>query len=238
MTVVCKSERNDMQPNSITGSQIIAAMLLPPILVLLCVLYVAVVLFQGRPFLYVSERMRDAETSFRLYKIRTLRPAKDAVETVLGGAQRDRVTALGLFLRRSRLDELPQIFNVLKGDIGFIGPRPPLRAHVAACPSDFALVLRAVRPGITGLSTVMVHRREERLLSRCRTAEEAEQVYLTLCLPLKLRLEMLYADRRGFLLDVRILWQTFSRLAPHRRRPAKRLVPTIPKPAGGLNATA
>lgn len=200
----------------VARSQIIAALLLPPILTLLGLLYLIVLPLQGRPFFYRSERMRDRETSFMLYKIRTMTPVEDAQEMALGGHQRQRITKVGLFLRRTRLDELPQIFNVLLGDIGFIGPRPPLRRHVIACPEEYGKVLSAVRPGITGLSTVMVHRREERLLSRCRTAAETEAVYLACCLPLKLRLDTLYAKRRGLMLDLIILWRTFTRLSAFR----------------------
>ncbi len=195
-------------------SQLAAAALLPIISAMLGVLYVIAILLQGRPFLYTSERMRDANTPFRLYKIRTMKPVEGAREMALGGDQHDRVTALGRVLRRSRLDELPQIFNVLRGDIGFIGPRPPLRRHVEACPEQYRKVLSNLRPGITGLSTVMVHRREERLLSRCRTAAETEAVYLTHCLPVKLRLDLLYSERRGFLLDMLILWRTIAWLLP------------------------
>lgn len=195
-------------------SQIAAIMILPVVLPILAVLYIVVLLAQGRPFLFTSERMRDTETAFRLYKIRTMRPDAARREGVLGGPNRLYVTPIGRFLRRTRLDELPQIFNVLKGDIGFIGPRPPLRAHVMACPRRYRRVLSRVRPGITGLSTVMVHRREERLLSRCRTAEEAEAVYRAHCLPLKLRLDQLYAEKCGVLLNALILWRTFARLTP------------------------
>ena len=201
---------------AVSKSQIAAALLLPPIMFLLGVLYIVVVALQGRPFLFTSERMRDADTSFRLYKIRTMRPSDNTQETVLGGAQRARVTVVGRVLRRTRLDELPQIINVLRGDINFIGPRPPLRAHVDACPLPYRRVLSAVRPGITGLSTVMVHRREERLLSRCRTAAEAEEMYRTHCLPLKLRLDMIYARRQGIALDFLILWRTVARLLPRK----------------------
>ena len=197
----------------VARSQLIAVLLLPPILALLGILYVIVLPLQGRPFLYRSERMRDPDTSFMLFKIRTMTPVEDAREMALGGHQRQRITRIGHFLRRTRLDELPQIFNVLMGDIGFIGPRPPLRRHVIACPEDYGKVLTALRPGITGLSTVMVHRREERLLSRCRTATETEAVYLARCLPLKLRLDKLYAERRSPMLDLIILWRTFTRLS-------------------------
>ncbi len=201
-----------MTRSAVLHSQVAAAVLLPFVLPVLSLLFLVVLVLQGRPFLYSSERMRDANTSFRLYKIRTMRPDDDNRETILGGPNRRRVTSVGWVLRKTRLDELPQIFNVLKGDIGFIGPRPPLREHVLAYPAHFGRVLSATRPGITGLSTVMVHAREDRLLSRCSTVEEAEEVYRKHCLPLKLRLDLLYAEKSGVALDLLILWRTFSRL--------------------------
>lgn len=198
----------------LSRDQLVACALAPVILLVLAVLYVVVVALQGRPFLHVSERMADADRSFPLYKIRTMRRSPSGREGALGGADLYRVTPIGRILRRTRLDELPQIFNVIRGDIGFIGPRPPLPVHVAAHPEGFRRLLEAVRPGITGLATVTVHRREERLLSGCRTAAETEEVYLRRCLPVKLRLDAIYARNRCLSLDLLILWRTFARLMP------------------------
>lgn len=199
----------------LTPDRFIACLLLPVILPILAVLYVVVVAVQGRPFLYVSERMRDADTAFPLYKIRTMHSCDaGSAESVLGGEQRHRITWAGGLLRRTRLDELPQIFNVLRGDMRFVGPRPPLRRHVAACPRRYRRLLARSRPGITGLATVMVHAREERLMAACRTVAESEAVYLRRCLPVKLRLDLIYQRRRSLWLDALILWRTFSGLVP------------------------
>lgn len=198
--------------------RVIACLLLPLVLPVLAALFVVTVTVQGRPFIFSSERMRDADRSFRLYKIRTMSHVlSGAEEGVLGGHSRRRVTPIGVLLRRFRLDELPQIFNVIRGDIRFIGPRPPLRKHVAACPARYRRLLSATQPGITGLATVMVHAREERILSRCRSGEEAERVYRERCLPLKLRLDLIYHKRRCWRLDLIILWRTFSRLGASGR---------------------
>lgn len=200
----------------------IACLLLPVILPVLAVLYVIVVAAQGRPFLFASVRMRDPVTEFRLLKIRTMHPPPpDGCEGALGGSDTWRITRVGAVLRRTRLDELPQIFNVVRGDIRFVGPRPPLRRHMMARPATYRRLLAASRPGITGLATVTVHAREERILSACRSVEETEAVYLRRCLPVKLQLDLLYLERRSFWLDALILWRTFSRLAraPSRATP-------------------
>lgn len=190
--------------------QIFALMLLPIIVVVLAILYLIVVPLQGRPFLFASERMRGGDEAFLLWKLRTMEPS--AVQKVLGGMEAERVTPLGHFLRRLRLDELPQIFNILKGDIRFIGPRPPLRQYVDAFPDLYGEVFRDTVPGVTGLATVMLHQREERLLSRCRTDEEARDVYYRRCLPLKARIDIIYRDNKSIWLNLTILWWTFSRL--------------------------
>jgi lipopolysaccharide/colanic/teichoic acid biosynthesis glycosyltransferase len=208
-----------MSDRIITRSRVVAVLLSPIILVLLALLYLVVVPLQGRPFLYRSERMKDASRSFGLYKIRTMMVRNGVEESALGGDQSARVTGVGRVLRRTRLDELPQIFNVLRGDIVFIGPRPPLPRHLAAYPVRYRRLLDISRPGITGLSTVLVHRREERILSRCQSAAETESAYLSLCLPLKMRLDTLYAEHRGIGLDLLILWWTLARLFPTHRKP-------------------
>lgn len=219
----------------ISVAKVAALLLLPFALAVLAVLYVVVVACQGRPFIYASERMRSADRSFMLFKIRTMHPPDPLTnESVLSGDQARRVTRIGAFLRRSRLDELPQIFNVLKGDIGFIGPRPPLRRYVEAYPELYADVLRDTLPGITGLATVMLHRREERLLSRCFDADEADRVYRGRCIPIKARLDLIYRDRRSLGLDFLILVRTLSRLslaAPARRAGS---VMTLKQRAGGV----
>lgn len=208
--------------------RLIAFAVLPLVVVVLCVLYVVVLGAQGRPFIYTSERMRTTTKAFSLYKIRTMHPPDlGSQETALGGHQANRVTRVGAFLRRSRLDELPQIFNVLKGDIRFIGPRPPLRRYVEAYPVLYDQVLRDTPPGITGLATVMLHRREERLLSACRDSGEVDRVYRTRCLPLKARLDLIYRERRGPRLNALIMVRTISRLSMTARSQDAKLATTV-----------
>lgn len=198
----------------ISPDQCFAVLLAPVVISLLVLLYVIAVPLQGRPFIFASERMRGRDASFLLFKIRTMHPSDPAVEqSAMGGHQLNRVTPVGAILRKLRLDELPQIFNVIRGDIRFIGPRAPLRKYVQAYPELYDRVLRDTPPGVTGLATVMLHQREERLLHACRTSDETEQVYRRRCIPIKARLDLIYRDRRGPLLNLWILYKTFSRLS-------------------------
>lgn len=170
----------------------------------------AILVVDGWPVLYRSERMRDADTAFALVKFRTMRPDPHD-RGVTGGDKAGRVTPLGRILRRSRLDELPQLFNILAGDMSFVGPRPPLRSYVEDRPDLYRQVLRS-RPGLTGLATLVFRRHEERLLAACATAEETDRVYLARCVPKKARLDLIYQRRRSFCYDVAILRRTVRQI--------------------------
>jgi lipopolysaccharide/colanic/teichoic acid biosynthesis glycosyltransferase len=194
---------------------IVVALLLAAILALPFAVLVAVLLWrEGRPVFYVAERMRAPGRPFGLWKLRTMRPAP-ADSGVSGGDKADRITPSGRFLRRTRLDEIPQLWNVLKGEMSFVGPRPPLRQYVERFPGLYARVLRS-RPGITGLATLHFHRHEERLLSRCRDAAETDAVYARRCVPRKARLDLIYQRRRNLCLDVVLMLRTAGKVLRRR----------------------
>ncbi|SEP08972.1 Sugar transferase involved in LPS biosynthesis (colanic, teichoic acid) [Salinihabitans flavidus] len=194
---------------------LILALLLCVLLAPLFLLLTALILLRdGLPVFYVSERMRAPGYPFRLWKFRTMRvAARDS--GVSGGDKAARVTPTGRFLRRTRLDELPQLLNVLRGDISFVGPRPPLRQYVEQYPDIYAEVL-ACRPGITGLATLICHGHEERLLARCATPEETDAVYRRACIPRKARLDLIYRDNWSVCLDLWIMWETLKRVLRRR----------------------
>jgi lipopolysaccharide/colanic/teichoic acid biosynthesis glycosyltransferase len=156
-------------------------------------LVLALLLRDGRPVFYVAERMRGPGRPFALWKLRTMAVAPPEAG-VSGGNKAGRITRAGRFLRRTRLDEVPQLWNVLRGDMSFVGPRPPLRIYVERFPALYARVLQS-RPGITGLATLTFHRHEEALLARCRTAEETDAVYARRCVPRKARIDLIYQRR-------------------------------------------
>lgn len=171
---------------------------------------------EGRPVFYLSERMRAPGQPFVLWKLRTMRVV--AADTgVSGGDKANRVTPIGKRLRRYRLDEVPQLWNVLKGDMSFVGPRPPLRCYVERFPKLYAEVLLS-RPGVTGLATLYFHKREERLLRDCGTAEQTDAVYARRCIPRKARLDLIYARRRTLCMDLVLMWETLRRVARSGRK--------------------
>lgn len=190
------------------------SVILAPVLL---ALVVVLLLTSGRPIFYRAERMRAPGRPFMLWKLRTMRPATDDNGGVSGGNKADRVTPAGRLLRRFRADEIPQLINVFRGDMSFVGPRPPLREYVERFPEVYAEVLQC-RPGVTGLATLRFHAHEERLLAPCRTAAETDEVYVRRCIPRKARLDLIYRDNWSFCFDLVILVETVQRLVKRRRR--------------------
>jgi lipopolysaccharide/colanic/teichoic acid biosynthesis glycosyltransferase len=174
-------------------SLLLMVLLAVPFAVLLLVLLVT----EGRPLFHVAPRMKA--------------PGQPGDAGVSGGDKQSRITRIGARLRRTRLDEVPQLWNILRGDMSFVGPRPPLPVYVQRFPDLYAQVLKS-RPGVTGLATLRFHRREEVLLSRCTTAAETDAVYCRRCIPAKARLDLIYQKRRTLCFDFILLWDTLKRV--------------------------
>ena len=194
----------------ITLVLIMSLVLVPVLLVVLVLLWRT----EGRPFFYISERMRAPGRPFGLIKLRTMPLGADRVGGVTGGDKQARMSTIHRRLRRTRGDEIPQLWNVLKGDMSLVGPRPPLRVYVEDYPELYAAVLQC-RPGITGLASLRFHAREEALLAACTTPEETDAVYRRRCIPRKAQLDLIYARNRNFCWDLRLIGQTA--LKPFRR---------------------
>lgn len=171
---------------------------------------VLLALTEGRPLFYVSERMQTPTKGFSLIKLRTMRPSPENTG-VTGGDKSDRIPPVYRGLRKSRFDEIPQLWNVLRGEMSFVGPRPPLRTYVMAFPDLYAQVLRN-RPGITGLASVRFHAHEERILAATRSAAETDRVYRTRCVPRKARLDLIYQRHQTLCFDLALIWETAARI--------------------------
>jgi lipopolysaccharide/colanic/teichoic acid biosynthesis glycosyltransferase len=163
-------------------SAIIALVMISPVLL---VIATVVRLGLGRPVLFRQMRSGLGGVPFQMIKFRTMRDLYDADGAPLPDAER--VTSLGRFLRRSRLDELPELLNIARGEMDFVGPRP-LLPHTVAAMGEAGAERGTVRPGLTGLAQV----NGNTLL----TEQE------------KLRLDLHYVRRRGPVRDAMILWRT------------------------------
>lgn len=181
---------------------VLSLVLLPVFLIVAALILIK----DGRPIFYVSERMKTQDTGFNVYKFRTMKPSKENTG-VSGGDKGDRITKYGHAFRRTRLDELPQLWNVLRGDISFVGPRPPLRQYVEQFPEIYGPVLQS-RPGITGLASLKFYAHEERLLANTKTVAETDDVYKRICIPRKAALDILYQKNQTLCFDLYIMIRT------------------------------
>ncbi len=165
---------------------------------------------QGRPLFYVAERMKGVDQPFMLWKLRTMTQV-DTDTGVSGGDKAARITPTGAWLRARRLDEFPQLWNIIRGDLSFVGPRPPLRQYTEAYPELYRAVLKS-RPGVTGLASIVYHRHEAALLARCATPEETDAVYRRICVPAKARLDLIYQRHQSICYDFDLVFQTIGNL--------------------------
>ena len=167
----------------------VALALLAAALPVMAVLAVLIRAALGSPFLFRQQRPGLNARPFMLYKFRTMTDQRDKNGTPL--PDEVRLTALGGFVRRLSLDELPQLFNVVKGDMSLVGPRPLLMEYLPLYTPEQAR-RHSVRPGITGWAQV-----------NGRNAVEWDE---------RFRHDVWYVDHRSFLLDLRILWLTLLRV--------------------------
>jgi len=188
---------------------VFALVLLSPVFL---VVAIAVKCTSPGPVLHRARRAGRYGRPFTLFKFRSMivgAPGHGPRVTATGDP---RITGVGRFLRRTKLDELPQFFNTLKGDMSLVGPRPEDPALVDTYSADQQRVL-TVKPGMTSPATLL-HRYEEDLL----TGEDAEDIYRRNILPAKLRIELDYLDRRTITEDLRVLAQTVAVLFAKRDR--------------------
>jgi len=144
---------------------------------------------------------------FRLLKFRTMRPGSEAGGQITVGERDPRITGVGHFLRRTKLDELPQLINILNGDMSVVGPRPEVPRYVALYSTAQRKVL-SVRPGLTSLASI-AYINENEVLGR---SSDPERTYTEEVLPAKLALDLKYVKERSLLLDLRIIAGTAARM--------------------------
>jgi len=182
---------------------------------LMLVVALAVKLTSPGPVLFKQRRPGRNGCEFSILKFRTMVADAQQVGPVLTRALDPRITSFGRFMRKWKLDELPQLFNVIRGEMSFVGPRPqPTKLwNEPSIAQDAAMVL-SVRPGITS-ETTLVFRNEERVLAPL-SPDEVEEVYLHTLMPLKLKMEVQYLRRATFLNDLQILLRTFGRVFSRR----------------------
>jgi lipopolysaccharide/colanic/teichoic acid biosynthesis glycosyltransferase len=155
------------------------------------------------PIFFRQERMGRNLRPFRIYKFRTMFRNAPLLGGTLTAGRDSRITKVGLFLRKTKIDELPQLFNVLRGDMSLVGPRPEVPRYVDLFRTDYENIL-SIRPGITDLASLK-YRDEQMILG---FAADPEREYVERVLPDKIALAKEYIRKSSFLFDVSVLLKT------------------------------
>lgn len=176
---------------------------------LLLAVAVAIKLDSPGPVFYRQERVGRGGRVFRIHKFRSMthNPVDCGPQLTVGADAR--ITRVGAWLRRSKVDELAQLIDVLRGDMSLVGPRPEVPRYVAMYPQALRDKVLSVRPGITDFASIEF-RDENALLAR---SADAERSYREEVLPVKLALQARYVDEAGLLTDLRLILRTLRAIA-------------------------
>ena len=156
------------------------------------------------PIFYRQVRVGRYNRDFRIFKFRSMRVGSDKGSLVTIGGQNERITRAGCFIRKYKLDELPQLINVLIGDMSLVGPRPEVRHYVNYWTPEQMHVLD-VRPGITDPASIK-YLDENELLEK---AENPEKYYIEVFMQEKIKLYLQYVEKQSFLYDIALIFKTF-----------------------------
>ena len=166
------------------------------------------VVFSGRGGVFFTQkRVGRNEQEFKLYKFRTMRLDSEQKGQLTVGGDDPRITKAGRFLRRFKLDELPQLLNVLAGSMSVVGPRPEVSKYTNMYTPEQKKVL-SVRPGLTDYASIE-YIDENDLLGQ---SQDPEKTYIDEVMPAKLKLNLKYIEEQGFLTDLKIIFKTLGKI--------------------------
>ena len=173
----------------------------------LLVIAILIVIDSKGDIFYLQQRVGKDNKDFNIFKFRTMRPNSDKQGLLTVGAKDSRITKIGVFLRKYKIDELPQLINVLIGNMSFVGPRPEVRKYVDLYNSEQKKVL-TVKPGITDYASIE-YSNENELLAR---SEKKKKTYIEEIMPAKLELNLKYIKEASLLTDIKIIFKTFAKI--------------------------
>ena len=169
------------------------------------VIALLIVLDSKGPVFYRQVRVGRNNVDFRLYKFRTMCVEADRGSLITVGADDARITRMGTFLRKFKIDEFPQFLNILKGEMSIVGPRPEVRKYVDLYTTEQMRVL-SVRPGLTDYASIRYVNENELLAA----SDNPEQTYIQEIMPDKLNLNLKYIDEQSFRTDCKIILETLK----------------------------
>lgn len=161
---------------------------------------------KGSPF-FSQERIGKNGKKFKLLKFRTMKPNSEKMGQITIGKKDPRVTKIGYFLRKSKLDEIPQLLNILRGQMSVVGPRPEVERYVLLYSDEQKKVL-SVRPGLTDLAS-LEYINENELLAQ---SDNPEETYIHKIMPDKLTLNLRYIAQQSFWFDLQLIFKTIFKL--------------------------
>src|SRR5690606_1735028 len=182
----------------------IGIVLLSPLFILIAIL---IVMDSNGPVFFKQQRVGLNMRDFYLIKFRTMHVVQNTNILLTIGNKDSRITRVGYWLRKYKLDELPQLFNVFRGEMSLVGPRPEVRKYVNLYNDQQRYVL-SIKPGITDWASVEFCNESE-LLAK---AEDPETYYITNIVPIKISQNLRYIAQRSVLTDIKIIWQTINKI--------------------------
>lgn len=185
-------------------ASLIGIILLLPFFIVICL---AMIVSCGFPLFYLQTRVGKNGKDFKLFKFRTMHLDADKKGLLTVGGRDPRVTSIGFYLRKYKLDELPQLFNVLFGTMSLVGPRPEVRKYVDLYTKEQQQVL-SVKPGITDFAS-LEYINENDLLAK---SDNPEKTYIDEIMPAKLDLNAKYIQQQGLLVDFKIILKTIFKI--------------------------
>ena len=184
-------------------SSVAVLLILSPVLILIAL--VISIDSKGGAF-YKQERIGKNNKPFKLLKFRSMRRSSDRGSKITIGKD-PRITKIGAFIRQYKIDELPQLINIVKGDMSVVGPRPEVKQYVNLY-SDEQLKVLAVKPGLTDFASI-AYFNEQELLGK---AEDPHEMYVETIMPQKLKLNLEYIEKKNFKTDLLIIVRTIGRI--------------------------
>jgi lipopolysaccharide/colanic/teichoic acid biosynthesis glycosyltransferase len=183
---------------------VIGILLLSPLLLIIGIL---IKLTSNGPFLYKQERVGHFNSDFKVFKFRTMKVNSDKLGLLTVGGRDPRITSVGYFLRKYKLDELPQLFNVLFGQMSLVGPRPEVRKYVELYTLQQQKVLE-IKPGITDWASI-IYREENNILEK---SINPEADYINIILPDKIKYNLIFIEKYNSTEYLKIIFVTIWKI--------------------------
>jgi len=189
---------------------VIGILLLSPLLLIIGIL---IKLTSKGPFLYKQERVGYFNSNFEVLKFRTMKVNSDKLGLLTVGGRDPRITKIGFYLRKYKLDELPQLFNVLSGKMCLVGPRPEVRKYVNLYTLEQQKIL-TIKPGITDWSSI-IYREENSILEK---SNDPEADYINIIIPDKIKYNLIFIEKYNSIEYLKIIFVTIWKIIKKNKR--------------------